>query len=82
MFMFPDLQEAEIAEVKRVSGHLRCSNIYDDMHKLFNGEFRTEAKSVRKQKRFGLYLLKTRTYASVNTYKKKLFKTHVAISYD
>ena len=54
MFMFPDLQEAEIAEVKRVSGHLRCSNIYDDMHKLFNGEFRTEAKSVRKQKRFGL----------------------------
>jgi len=25
--------EAEIAEVKRVSGHLRCSNIYHDMPK-------------------------------------------------
>ena len=32
---------------------------------------------------FGLYLLKTRTYASVNTYKDlfKLFKASVAISY-
>ena len=26
-------QEANIAEVKRVSGHLWCSNIHDDMHK-------------------------------------------------
>jgi len=24
----------EIAEVEQVSGHLRCSNIYNDMHKL------------------------------------------------
>jgi len=24
----------EIAEVKRVSGHLRCSNIYENMRKL------------------------------------------------
>ena len=26
--------EVEIAEVKRVSGHLRCSNNYNDMPKL------------------------------------------------
>jgi len=53
--------------VKRVSGHLRCSNIYDVMYKLWTGECRTRAKSVRKQNCFGLYLLKTRTYESVNT---------------
>ena len=49
--------EAEITEVKRVSGHLRCSNNYmiSINHKIC--ECRTGAKSVRKQKRFGLYLL-------------------------
>ena len=35
-------------------------------------ECRTGTKSVGKQKCFGLYLLKTRTYASVNV--KSLFK--------
>ena len=59
--------EAEVAEVKRVSGHLRRSNIYDEMHTLQIGECRAGAKSVRKQKCSGLYLLKTRKYASVNT---------------
>ena len=37
---------------------LRCSNINGDMHKLLVGECLTGAKSVRKQKCFGLYLLK------------------------
>ena len=30
----PIYMEAEIAIVKRVSQHLQCSNIYDDMQKL------------------------------------------------
>jgi len=41
----------------------------DDIHNLKISECRTGAKSVRKQKCFGLYLLTARTYASVNTCK-------------
>jgi len=37
----------DIAEVKRVSGNLRCSNINGDMHTLLIGECLTGAKSVR-----------------------------------
>ena len=36
-----------VKKVKRVSGHLRCSNIYDDIN-LQIGECRTGTKSVRK----------------------------------
>ena len=39
--------QADIAEVTRVSGNLRCSNINGDMHTLLIGECLTEAKSVR-----------------------------------
>ena len=64
--------DAEMSEVIRVSGHLRCSNIQDDLHNLQIAKCWTKAKSICsicKQKCFGLYLLKTRTYASVNTCK-------------
>ena len=36
-----------VAEVKRVSGNLRCSNINGDMHTLLIGKCLTGAKSVR-----------------------------------
>ena len=45
-------------EAERVSEHLQCSNIYDDMQKFGIGECRSGAKSVLEQKYFGLYLLK------------------------
>ena len=48
----------DIAEVKRVSGNLRCSNINGDMHTLLIGECLAGAKSVRLQKAFDMYLLK------------------------
>ena len=54
--------EAEIAEVKRVSGHLRCSNIYHDMpinHRSVN--VGRERQATANKKWFALYLLKTRT---------------------
>ena len=43
-----NIHEAKIAEIKQFPGHLRCSNIYDDMHKLWIGECLTGAKSVPK----------------------------------
>ena len=52
---------------------MQGSNIYDDMPTLEVGECLKGVKSVCKQKCFGLYLLETRTYASVNIY-NRLFK--------
>ena len=45
-------------KLNEFSENLRCSNINGAMHKLLVGECLTGAKSVRKQKCFGLYLLK------------------------
>jgi len=47
-----------LPKLNEFPGNLRCSNINSAVHKLLVGECLTGAKRVRKQKRFGLYLLK------------------------
>ena len=51
-------KKRKLPKLNKFPENLRCSNINGAMHKLLVGECLTAAKSVCKQKCFGLYLLK------------------------